>query len=79
LPTVTCYNRRIVGVVTNTTNRRLSYLAVIFNLYDGNALIGNAIDSVYAVEPGEVWKFAAYVAYNATSAQFLETRATAAE
>jgi hypothetical protein len=67
--------------VTNTTKRRLSYLEVSFNVYDGGGnLVGNALDNVRGVEPGEAWRFEAYVTNEtAVSAQFVETRATAAD
>ena len=49
----------IVGTATNTTNRVVSVF-VHLNLYDArNVVVGNAVDHVANLGPGETWQFKA--------------------
>ncbi len=54
--------RYIVGSVRNNSGRSFSQVMVTFNLYDSSgALVGNAVDSVFNMSPGMVWRFRAPV------------------
>jgi hypothetical protein len=49
-----------VGSITNTTERRFSYLTVKLNLFDGNGkFVGSTSDAVQNCEPNQVWNFEA--------------------
>jgi hypothetical protein len=49
-----------VGSITNTSERRLSYLTVKLNLFDGNGnFVGSTSDAIQDCEPNQVWNFEA--------------------
>lgn len=50
----------IEGTITNKTNSKMSYVQVIFNLYDETgAQVGTAMDNVNNLEANGKWKFKA--------------------
>lgn len=52
----------IVGTIKNTTNKKTSYVQIVFNLYDkdGN-VIGSSMDNINHIEPDGTWKFKALI------------------
>ena len=51
----------IVGKIRNTSSTRCKMVTVTYNLYRGATLVGNAIDIVDELGPGEEWAFRANV------------------
>lgn len=50
----------IEGTITNKTNSKMSYVQVIFNLYDENGIqVGTAMDNINNLEANGKWKFKA--------------------
>ena len=54
------YSTYIEGTITNKTNHKMSYVQVVFNLYDKDgAQIGTAMDNINNLEANGKWKFKA--------------------
>lgn len=51
----------IVGEGRNNTDKVLKNVFVKFNLYQGNTVIGETIDSASNIAPGEHWKLQAFI------------------
>ena len=52
----------ITGAIKNTTDKKTSYIQIVFNLFDedGN-VIGSAMDNINHIDPDGVWRFKAII------------------
>lgn len=56
------YFTYITGVLTNNTDRDVTYLQIEYNIYDADGnQIGSAFDNINNLKAGGTWKFKAYV------------------
>ncbi|WP_456327009.1 FxLYD domain-containing protein [Palaeococcus sp. (in: euryarchaeotes)] len=55
------YSYFVEGVAKNNGDKRLSYAEVRVKFYDkDNNVLGNSIDNVLDLDPGQTWKFKIY-------------------
>lgn len=52
--------RYVTGSITNSSERRFSYLVVVIELLDGNGkAVGDVTDAILDFGPGQIWNFEA--------------------
>jgi len=58
--TVEDYDVKITGVLTNNTDKDVTYIQISYNLYDADGnQVGSAFDSISNLKAGGTWKFEA--------------------
>jgi hypothetical protein len=69
---VTPGRNKVVGTLTNVSPARIHATRVKFRLFDARGrAIGNAVDEVHDLEPGQTWKFHAHARGNVSRARLL--------